>query len=260
MADAVGYTEDRELHYEKKRGGQIEHSDKMRFAIALVEEGEGRISLRTRHYRFGAGDVLVMPEGSDSTIDCGEEARITLITFKPYFLSPQLRGALRWAAPVIRRAGGAVVDELLTKMSSEIRRADAISRDLCRAYVTELCAEVIRAEAESAEAEQVCPAVELVLAYVAEHSGERISLSDMARLGGVSAAYLSRRFKDEVGVGFADYVATFRLERAQAMLRERPDMSVTEIAFLCGFNDSNYFSDKFKKHFGLSPIKFRKER
>ena len=101
------------------------------------------------------------------------------------------------------------------------------------------------------------PAVTSTLAYIREHSSEKFSLSDMAALAKVSAAYLSRRFKAEVGMGFADYLASFRLERARTMLKESPEMSITEIAFSAGFNDSNYFSDKFKRKFGLSPLKYR---
>ena len=43
------------------------------------------------------------------------------------------------------------------------------------------------------------------------------------------------------------------------MLKERDGFSISEIAYRCGFNDSNYFSDKFKKVYGTSPLKYSKE-
>jgi AraC-like DNA-binding protein len=35
-------------------------------------------------------------------------------------------------------------------------------------------------------------------------------------------------------------------------------MSIAEVAYACGFNDSNYFSDKFKRTYGMSPLQYSK--
>ena len=42
------------------------------------------------------------------------------------------------------------------------------------------------------------------------------------------------------------------------MLRENTEMNVTEIASRCGFSDYNYFIRAFKKHLGVTPLKYRK--
>ena len=260
MAEAIKYNEESDFHYEKRRGGQLEIAARSRYALAVAELGSGSVSTRGGLYRFDEGDLIVMPDGASYLLDCGEDTRLALIVFRPYFLSEAMRAVLKTSARVIRPDRMEISAEALsTKIYAETRHSDGLSRDLCRAYTIELCAAAARAAATDEEHEQRCPSVEAVVAYVAEHSGERLSLSDMADMCSVSTAYLSRKFKAEVGVGFADYVATTRLERAEVMLRERPEMSVTEIAFSCGFNDSNYFSDKFKKHFGVSPLKFRKQ-
>jgi AraC-like DNA-binding protein len=41
------------------------------------------------------------------------------------------------------------------------------------------------------------------------------------------------------------------------LLRET-DKTVTEIAFACGFNDSNYFTARFHREVGTTPLKYRK--
>jgi AraC family L-rhamnose operon regulatory protein RhaS len=43
------------------------------------------------------------------------------------------------------------------------------------------------------------------------------------------------------------------------MLKEEDTKKVSEIAYICGFNDSNYFSDKFKRTYGISPLAFSKK-
>lgn len=260
MAETIKYSEEGDFHYEKRRGGKLEITARSRYALAVAEMGSGTVSVRGGLYRFDEGDLIVMPEGAGYTLDCGEETRVALIVFRPYFLSEAMRGVLRSSVRVIRPERLGISPEALSaKIYAETKHPDELSRDLCRAYTAELCAGAARAAANEEDEAQRCPSVEAVLAYVRDHSGERLSLSEMADMCRVSTAYLSRKFKAEVGVGFADYVATTRLERAETMLRERPEMSVTEIAFMCGFNDSNYFSDKFKKHFGVSPLKFRKQ-
>ena len=39
---------------------------------------------------------------------------------------------------------------------------------------------------------------------------------------------------------------------------EKGGATITEIAHMCGFNDSNYFSSRFKKIYGVSPLKWKK--
>lgn len=259
-ADTIGYSDKYDFHYESRRGGRLELSERSRFAVVIAEFGGGELAVRGKHYRFSASDVLILPEGKGYTLDLGEAGCAALVLFRPYFLSEDLRSALKSAPITVRPVdGGREVTELSSRLAQEMKRNDRLSHDLCRAYTAQLCVALARSAEAASEPTEIYPATETALKYVSEHSAERISLADMAAMCKVSTAYLSRKFKTEVGIGFADYVARFRLERAEAMLREKPELSVTEIAFLCGFNDSNYFSDKFKKHFGISPLKFRKK-
>ena len=145
----------------------------------------------------------------------------------------------------------------MKKIAAEYGSDKPFSTDMQRAYVAELAVSAARGEGGVGEALDRSPAVASTVAYIKDHSGERISLSDMARMCKVSVAYLSRKFKEELGVGFSDYLSLSRLQRAETLLLESPEMRITEVAFSCGFNDSNYFSDKFKKQFGMSPLKFR---
>lgn len=60
-----------------------------------------------------------------------------------------------------------------------------------------------------------------------------------------------------MGTTPAGYVAERRLQRAAEMLLSNPAMSVTDIAFDVGFNDSAYFARCFRQHFALSPREYR---
>jgi AraC-like DNA-binding protein len=56
----------------------------------------------------------------------------------------------------------------------------------------------------------------------------------------------------------SNYIQQLRLEYAAKLLIEQPDKSIVQIASECGFSSSTYFSDRFRKSFGMSPSDFRK--
>jgi AraC-like DNA-binding protein len=75
----------------------------------------------------------------------------------------------------------------------------------------------------------------------------------------MSSTYFSKKFKKVTGFGFKEYVNNIRLKEASNLLLETK-YSITNIALKCGFTDSNYFGDFFKKMKGVSPNKYRKNK
>ncbi len=95
--------------------------------------------------------------------------------------------------------------------------------------------------------------------YVHHHyADEELSLDSVCEFLGVSNSYFSSIFKKETGNSFISYLTDFRLDRASRMLVETNEKSYI-IAKNVGYTDPNYFSYVFKKRFGVSPSKYRKE-
>ncbi len=99
---------------------------------------------------------------------------------------------------------------------------------------------------------------DLAIRYIKSNYMRKIYLDEVAKYCKVSAAYLSRSFKNEIGMSFTEYLTLFRLNSADVLMTSDPDRSVTDIAYQCGFNDSNYFSYVYKKAFGHSPMSKKK--
>jgi len=93
--------------------------------------------------------------------------------------------------------------------------------------------------------------------YIQQNYNSGISLTEIADYSSVSEVHFSRSFKKETGIGFNEYLSIIRLRNAENLLK-KSSSSISEIAFSCGFNDSNYFSLKFKKEYGVSPTEYRK--
>lgn len=69
--------------------------------------------------------------------------------------------------------------------------------------------------------------------------------------------YFSKKFKQEVGITLAEYIRSKRLERA-AMLLQSTNEDVQAIAMRLQFCSQSYFTDSFRKKYGISPSKYRK--
>jgi AraC-like DNA-binding protein/ligand-binding sensor protein len=92
--------------------------------------------------------------------------------------------------------------------------------------------------------------------YIWENYTRKISLKEIADASGLSAPYFSTIFKDEMGENLSNYLNRLRVEKASAMLTES-ELSLSEIAAACGFEDQSWFSKIFKNYTGNSPGKFR---
>lgn len=86
-----------------------------------------------------------------------------------------------------------------------------------------------------------------------------ISLEDLARQVGLSPFHFSRAFKQSLGAPPHRYRTNLRLERACHLL-ETTDASVTDIAFLVGYESSQALARTFSRDLGIAPSTWRKER
>ncbi len=90
-------------------------------------------------------------------------------------------------------------------------------------------------------------------------SDPSLSLQDVANEGGVSPRYLQKLF-EETEQSFSHYLRLRRLERCRLDMISplHTQMSITEILFQWGFNDSASFSRAFKEVYGVSPRQYRR--
>ncbi|WP_042171544.1 response regulator [Paenibacillus gorillae] len=100
-------------------------------------------------------------------------------------------------------------------------------------------------------------AIAEVKQYIIANSHLDISLETIAKQAGLSPFYMSKMFKEQVGIGYIDFLTDCRVERAKALMGDA-DRSLKEIAYEVGYHDPNYFSKVFKKICGASPTDYRK--
>lgn len=73
--------------------------------------------------------------------------------------------------------------------------------------------------------------------------------------------YLRKLFKKEVGMSPLEYLIELRMKTAERLLTLwAAGYTITQIAEMCGFDNSLYFSRVFKKYYGCSPTQFMKDK
>jgi two-component system, response regulator YesN len=93
--------------------------------------------------------------------------------------------------------------------------------------------------------------------YIIEHSSEDISLDTLAKKVDLSPIYISKMFKEKLGINYIDLLTECRIEKAKKLLGN-PEKSIKEITFEVGYHDPNYFSKVFKKMCNITPKEYRR--
>ncbi|MEK3772259.1 AraC family transcriptional regulator [Paenibacillus sp. FSL R5-0887] len=94
--------------------------------------------------------------------------------------------------------------------------------------------------------------------YIHEHINDNtLSIDALAEKYNMSSSYFSKLFNSYTQKTFPDYINQLRLQRAAALLVEKKDFNINDIASEVGFNSSSYFAAAFKKKYGLSPSQYR---
>jgi len=94
-----------------------------------------------------------------------------------------------------------------------------------------------------------------VISYIHTHLTEELSLSILARQFYVSKGYISRIFKDYMGIPVHQYILSLRLEGCRKIIQT--GMPITEATELYGFHDYSSFYRAFKNAFGVSPKEYQ---
>ena len=102
-------------------------------------------------------------------------------------------------------------------------------------------------------------AVQKTLTYIEANLSGDLSLRSLASLMQVSPGYLSTLFHRETGMTLAEHITAQRMKAALQLLKNT-HLQIQTVAQLSGFPDPNYFGKQFKRFYGITPLKFRREQ
>lgn len=96
--------------------------------------------------------------------------------------------------------------------------------------------------------------------YIESNLYRSLLLDELASVAGFSKFHFHRIFRGIVHESLLQFINRIKVERAASFLLHRPEMTVTDIAYHCGFSDSAVFSRAFKNYYDVSPTEFKNSK
>lgn len=208
------------------------------------------ISFDDRGFPCQAGDVVVIPPGTEHTHDSAASvqgfllhiADATLAFRHPVLLQDDDNQSL------LHLFGDALYQY---QGSSDYRTA------LLQAYGQLIIQHISSRRAASPRSLLV---EDLAQSIMQNYANPNYELDELLRSAPYCYDYLCRLFRQEMDVTPHKYLANLRLQSAADILRISTGRSITEIARMCGYNDPLYFSRMFKKKYGVSPREYSRQQ
>ncbi len=100
------------------------------------------------------------------------------------------------------------------------------------------------------------PHVNQVLKYINSNYTEKITLDDLAKEFHITPVYISYIIKKETNLSLSDHINLTRIRQSKIMLAHT-NKSISEIAFMVGYNYQSHFTKVFKKYEGITPKEYR---
>ena len=153
------------------------------------------------------------------------------------------------------------LSNIFEKIQFEKYSLDNMSESLTKAYFFELIIYLIRCQRYTHNINQKTNLSNITIGeivnFIENNYSRQLTLPEIAAQFGISESSLTKKIKIFTNMTFKEYLTKTRIEEAKSLLISS-EKSITEIAYECGYNNSNFFGDVFKKAVGMSPSSYRK--
>ena len=266
--------EDTPLRIKISKNINVEPHNHNFFELVYVLEGKAIHTRNGKDEEICEGDYYILsPDDVHGYSPCRDEScRVINCCFRPEFLSPDLRGSHTFDALISPpRSGFADIPlavpphigtyrdygglrQIFLHIFDEYADADPGAAETIRGCLLLALITLLRRAADSTD--HAHDLTHRLIAYIEAHAAEDCTLADAAAMLSYSSPYLSRRFRQDTGLSFSDYLRRTRLRHACRLLRNT-DLSVEAIANQVGYTDMKHFHRVFRSEIGTTPHTYR---
>ena len=212
--------------------------------LILVTKQQGGFHLNGNYYTCTTGDVIVFFENETYSFEGEEGFQYIYIDFLGLRVGELFR---RFGINESNRLFSGF-DGLIPLWMESLSRASEKNIDLA---AESILLYTFSRFTENASKKNSC--VNKVIEMTEEEfSYSGLTIGYIAESLGYNAKYLSHIFKEEMGVGYTEYLRTYRIKYAVSLFEHGID-SIKNVALLSGYTDPLYFSTVFKNEMGVSP-------
>ncbi|NLB54551.1 MAG: helix-turn-helix domain-containing protein [Lentisphaerae bacterium] len=249
------------------------------YELVVILDGHGRHVTGAGEYSIKAGDVFLIR--GNMVHGYADTDRMTLanILFDPHQLGLPMRmlrdlpgyHALFRVEPRLRSYDGfrnhlhldteelSTAERMIARLERELEDKRPGYRFMACSYLMEMIVFFSRAYGKPDRQNSLTfRRMGEVLSYIEQNYSEEITIDRLTKIAGMSESTLLRTFKRVLNRSPMEQVMRTRILKAAELL-ERDDILITEVAFDCGFNDSNYFTRQFNRAMGVTPTVYREK-
>ena len=237
-------------------------------SVAFVKSGNAFYETERGNFELCAGDVLFVPEGGTYISHWSGEPPVLFalhFTFdtgvRRYFVQPvkncpELEAAFErmivlWKEILAEAGIGWVVSVLSPEEPAPSEK---------RFLICELAARGLGAIWERLywePAKELDPRIASAVGYIKERFAENFSVAELAAVSHMSESRFYALFREQVGVPPINYRLKVRIMKAERLLRENRELTISGISESLGFENDAYFRRVFKTLTGVPPGKYR---
>jgi AraC family transcriptional regulator len=266
--NSTGLKDDRIIvaHYDRHPAHEVQAYTSKHHLLAIWDTNssanlESRLDNRLDRSLFGNGASGIIPAELEHWAVWDREITVTLIALNPKFIT-QVDSELTKGKPLELLPRYNTEDPVLSQLGLLLRQDLEMGHASGRIYrdsiATALAARLVSHHSiiSSPTQASVCKLsdqrLQLIKTYIQDDLGQDIKLANLAQLVGLSEYYLCRSFKQAMGIPLHQYLIQQRVERAHLLLK-RSNLTIVDIAHLCGFSSHSHLTTSFKRILGFSP-------
>ncbi|WP_077609966.1 helix-turn-helix domain-containing protein [Clostridium sp. Marseille-P2415] len=274
------------IHYECSLGLRLHHNvvfedypEHWHVGIEMImpiKEGY-EVVVGEEHYVLETEDIILIHSGVIHALKAPPTGERYILQFETTLLYnlKEMETLLFMMPPVIlvkKKAKSplhAFMKEKLEKIIEEYQgnstfREASIYAALIEIYVelgrNEVCRNVAGRQIHSMKQQEYLEAVMSACSFINQHYMENLTLEEVAQIGGFSKYHFTRIFKQYMNMTFYEYLNSKRVKKAEELLYNAKELSITDVAMGSGFSSMSAFNRTFKMLKNCSPSDYRKIR
>jgi len=143
---------------------------------------------------------------------------------------------------------------IFQKIHKEIKLNDSTTQISVDGLLLQAIAEITRTAQNEKSGIPIW--VKKVREILNDNNPDKITLQVLSLETGIHPVHLSKAFAKYFNAGFGQYIRAIRIEKATKLLLNK-NLSLSKIAYACGFSDQSHFIRCFKETVGTTPLKYR---
>lgn len=224
--------------------------------MLYVHRGKGRYVIGNKTCPAIMGDLFYVPPGVGNTIlaDVEDPFLLSGIEFVLQDQSPENRMALAGLCHKTNILKNSFLEETLQQMVKEYHIGRMYSSQICSSLLGSLVMKLLQSQVMGGQEQDQMKGQ--ILDYIVEHMQEGITHQELSAVFACHKSTINRILTASTGMSLKNYLIDLRLKKAGELLKYS-NKSMSEIAELCGYQSSIFFSRQFKQKMGVTPLHFR---